>query len=239
MMTLNLSAIDATLPFGRGQAGLVLLFAALGLSCAIQIYFAISAVRVDRALSPTILDQDIAARAIESATNGLVQKVATALSSSGEQTEKVRHDLRQLEAAFAHLRTALDARDAEVERLRLGYEAVVAKRMMGRVLRAVQAIDAMHQANPDVTALGDAASLLKDALADAGIEPFEPQPGSDFRASAEMDDAPQLVPTVDPAQDYRLARVIRPGYVMQQADGSTMVLSKAKVAIYKLQEQQA
>lgn len=237
-MTSHLSVAPSLGPTGDGVGnGLFLLVAAIGLMFAIQIYFAVRAVRTDHEVSPVISEQEAATRAVESATGGIVESMVRALATSGDHSEKVRQDLRQLESAFSHLRKALDARDAELDRLRVGYEAVVAKRMMGRVVRAAQAVDAMRRANPANAPLADAATLLGDALADAGIEPFEPKPGADFRASADMEDGPQIVPTDDPEKDYRLAHVVRPGFAMQQADGTTLIISKAKVAIYKLQEQ--
>ena len=134
------------------------------------------------------------------------------------------------------LQNALDARDAEIRRLKNGYDAQVFRQFLFRFIRVQQALhDITAQADGDRQQLGMLKALMEDALDECGVEAFEPTLGKDWRREKGVADKPQNTKTDDPGIVDQIAEVLEPGYRLMSGEEPD-VIRPAKVRIFALDE---
>jgi len=76
--------------------------------------------------------------------------------------------------------------------------------------------------------------VMQDALEECGVEKYEPIVGSDYRdAGDQVSDQVTVVATTEMANDFLIAGIISPGYVIQ-GEGKMSVIQPAQVKIYRL-----
>jgi len=148
----------------------------------------------------------------------------------------MRDELQRTTQAFLALQSKLDERDRELHRLRSGFEETLFRRFVKRFIRAEMSLTdrlRMGSAGPD--ALRAVAALLEDALAESGVEKFDPEVGSDFRHAAGVAGNPERAPTRDPSKAFRIASVQRSGYRFCEGAGDRTIVP-AEVVVYEYVE---
>ncbi|MFA0633124.1 hypothetical protein AB4549_10355 [Vibrio breoganii] len=164
------------------------------------------------------------------------------LSKHSEQTNfnSQRVDLLQAEISrmtqtYMDLQKELTDKDAEIKRLRNGYDLAIYKKFIRRFIRIDQQVTDL-KVESDSDQFDSIAELLEDAFAESGIEKFEPQIGDDYRNCDGVEDRPKIVPTQDKEKDYQIEEVLEPGY--KPIDKSNKeALVKSKVRIFKFSEE--
>lgn len=163
------------------------------------------------------------------------------ISSNNQNTQTVSDFLtqhsdvvRQMTETFMTFKQSLDDKDAEIERLRQGYDAYVYRQFLNRFIRVHQSL--LEQAADAEVSVADIRTLmllLEDALEESGVAPFEPEPGEDIRALGDrIADNPRILETPDPATHLTIAEVNTPGYELVSGEQS-VVLLPAQVTVYR------
>jgi hypothetical protein len=135
--------------------------------------------------------------------------------------------------ASATWQRALDERDAEVRKLRSGYDLEVFRRFIGRFARARLALDEL-QTVPPIEELDLLGRLLDDAFDECGVERFSPKQGEDYRLATGVDDTPKKIPSSNPDDAFRIVETITPGFRSRSTTVPT-ILIPARVSIYVFQ----
>ena len=150
------------------------------------------------------------------------------------------HQSRKSESlldGFLTMQKALDTRDAEIARLKKGYDAKIFKRFLMRFIRVDSALKEICGEAGDGAESRNyrrVSRLLEDALEECGVEQFSPEIGSDYReAGSRVAEEPLVSPTDDAEQDFKIASVKSVGYILE-GEGETEVIVPAKVSIYRL-----
>jgi molecular chaperone GrpE (heat shock protein) len=149
-----------------------------------------------------------------------------------QQIEKTNKSVSQLFETMVSLQTALDQRDAEIKRLKQGYDAELIRRFVARFIRVKTAIldaDSNEAANPNT--INQISRLLDDALDECGVEEFRPRIGEDFRLAAGVADNPRVVETKDANQNFKIVDVLEPGFRFRNRAKDDIIIS-AKVSIF-------
>jgi hypothetical protein len=97
------------------------------------------------------------------------------------------------------LQRVLDERDAEIRRLRQGYDVEVFRRFISRFIRVKQLVDDCHSTGQyTVEDCASVGRLLEDAFEECGVEQFAPPIGTDYRKAEGVADNPRVVYIRDP-----------------------------------------
>lgn len=132
-------------------------------------------------------------------------------------------------------RNALDERDAEIRKLKSGYDLEVFRRFIARFARVRIAIDTFKSENPpDPRALDHLSRLLDDAFDECGVEQFMPVIGEDYRSASGVDDNPKTILSSNPDDAYRIAEMISPGF-RSRLTIDAPILVPARVSVYVYQ----
>ncbi len=140
--------------------------------------------------------------------------------------------------ALAIFQKSLSEKDAEIERLRKGGEAIVFRKFLKRFIRAVRIIEEeiadAEAAGKDTKVLSDIRMYVEDALEESGIDVFHPATGKPYQSAYGVAERPDTIPTDDPDQHLLIAAVEQPGYALVTPDGQDL-MKPAIVKVYKYQ----
>ena len=154
-----------------------------------------------------------------------------------EQLNEQGKSSQRLLESFLDLQGALDARDKEIERLRSGGDVKVFKRFLNRFIRVDRALVEMRIEMADAENEKNyryLSKVMQDALEECGVEKYEPIVGSDYRdAGDQVSDEVTVVATTEIANDFLIAEIMSPGYVIL-GEGKMTVIQPAQVKIYRL-----
>jgi hypothetical protein len=167
----------------------------------------------------------------------LESKLVHGLDHVRRQSELVSSQSRELQETFLALNTALDEKDREIARLKAGYDAAVFRRFLLRFVRVdTMAHEALRDNQAASTELADIRLYLEDALAECGVEIFEPEVGSSYVAAppGSIEDRPTLIPTTDPEAMGTVASVLKPGY-LRKGQETTEYITPARVTVFDKQ----
>lgn len=152
------------------------------------------------------------------------------------------HDINEIRKAFAVFATVAAQKDQEIARLKEGGDRQVyamALRRLIRVLRLAEADIAEDlAAGKDVSALASIRRHLLGALADLGLQTFEPADGSDYRSRQDVAESPATSPTTDLALDWTIRRTVSPGFLLSTT-ASPLLVEKAIVEIHRFESEEA
>ena len=129
------------------------------------------------------------------------------------------------------LQKALDERDAEIRRLKAGYDAHIFQKFIGRFIRVDHAIEdfiAMDRFDKD--GFEQIRAVLDDALDECGVERFGPEVGADYRQADGVADNPKVVAPESREDEFKIVEVLEPGYRMRGQEGFEVILA-SKVRI--------
>lgn len=130
---------------------------------------------------------------------------------------------------------ALDDRDAEIRRLKEGYDFEVMRRFVGRFARAKSAADDFYREGEfSAKAFDHVRRLLADALEECGVEEFAPKVGDDFRTVDGVEDNPRTIETSNPAEAFRITNIVAHGYrFARNGQGAVILPARVSIAIHK------
>lgn len=186
-----------------------------------------------RPIEPSSDDIASHVQAIERRLEESERSNMAAIAGLDASNREAKHALERMVQTYLALQPKLDERDREIQRLRAGLDASIFKRYVRRFARADLSVrDRLRVGRTGPESLEAVSALLEDALAECGIERFEPEVGIDFRRAEGVDDSPELVPTEDPSKEFLIAAVRRPGYRFVEGSGDRIVLP-AQVAVFE------
>jgi len=140
--------------------------------------------------------------------------------------------ISQLFEAFVSLQSALDQRDAEINRLKRGYDADLTRRFVARFIRVKMALaDAENLEATDPNTLHQIRRLLDDALDECGVEEFKPGLNEDFRSARGVADNPRILETEEASKHFKIADVLEPGYRFRTGEADNIILP-ARVSVF-------
>ena len=171
--------------------------------------------------------------------NALTQTLAELRTLIAESMEQIGRDstnneekLGTLSNIFVTLHAALDEKDAEILRLKKGYDTQVFRKFLIRFIRTDLAVnDFVQDVETKSEALDLVQRLLEDALDECGVERFSPPVGEDYRRAEGVADNPKTILSNNVDDRYKIAKVIEQGYRIRTADGYEIVYP-AKVSIF-------
>lgn len=164
----------------------------------------------------------------------LTDCLGTELGRIGQRSLESERKVENLVETFMTLQKGLDERDAEIRRLRQGYDNEVFGKFLHRFIRVDQTIkDCLQTGRFDREGFEQARMLLADAFAECGVEVFSPPLGSDYREADGVADSPKLVATETAEDVGKIAEIVEPGYRLKTSQGYDVILP-AKIRIYAL-----
>jgi molecular chaperone GrpE (heat shock protein) len=183
-------------------------------------------------------------RAVLNELNGLRADFSVgsnaAQSREGVLLQRISETKKSVETLFestTNLQAALDDRDAEIQRLRSGYEAEVFRKFVARFIRVKEVLNEAQEPNQLPDLIHQALRLFDDALDECGVERFSPPLGEDYRAAVGVADNPKIVATADADQNFRIAEILEPGYRFRATDAK-QVIRPARVCIFLSRSQE-
>jgi molecular chaperone GrpE (heat shock protein) len=183
-------------------------------------------------------------RAVLNELNGLRADFSVgsnaAQSREGVLLQRIAETKKSVETLFestTNLQAALDDRDAEIQRLRSGYEAEVFRKFVARFIRVKEVLNEAQEPNQLPDLIHQALRLFDDALDECGVERFSPPLGEDYRAAVGVADNPKIVATADADQNFRIAEILEPGYRFRATDAK-QVIRPARVCIFLSRSQE-
>jgi molecular chaperone GrpE (heat shock protein) len=163
----------------------------------------------------------------------------TLLAKVNADSEKQGNQADELLNSFLTLQQALSTRDAEISRLRQGYDAKIFKRFLQRFIRIDRSLNEMvneFEGEEGQKNYKYLSRLMEDALEECGVEPFLPEIGSDYRdAGPQVADDPKTVTTHDEAEDFTILEVETAGYVIN-GEGEAEVIAPSRVSILRFEK---
>jgi hypothetical protein len=165
--------------------------------------------------------------------------ILEANSDQTEQCEQFSRQINKSQDSISHLfettvslQGALDQRDAEIKRLKLGYDAELIRRFVARFIRVKNAVsDAESSAAINANTLQQISRLLNDALDECGVEEFRPKIGDDFRTAVGVADNPRLLDTQDEGQNFKIAEVLESGFRFRNREDDNVIVP-ARISIF-------
>jgi hypothetical protein len=133
------------------------------------------------------------------------------MKSLSRESVRTSEGVSSLIETFMTLQKAIDERDADIKRLKGGYDAEIFRRFANRFIRVDQMIEVYLNSNPEGSeALGQLKRVMEDALDECGIESFQPNIGDDSRRAEGIADNPKSTKTHERDDDFKIAEVIEP-----------------------------
>lgn len=170
------------------------------------------------------------------ATNTNTQYLDQHIRSFNESIKISTEKMDEMIESYLLMRDKIDAKDAEIKRLKEGYDTAIFKSFLIRFLRVNTAlIKIKNEANDkDVFSVDDIEYLVdvfEDALNECGVSQFIPDLGVDYRKIDGVSQNPKTEETHDKNKEFTISEVIEPGYKIDSS-GETVIVKPAKVKIY-------
>jgi hypothetical protein len=168
-------------------------------------------------------------------STGIVASSNETIEYTNNQSEERSKDLM---GAFLGLQTAINERDAEIKRLKEGYDNKVFKNFLLRFVRVDLVLsEYLSEEGANKKSLEDVKEILDDALDECDVEIFEPSVGGVLQETEGVADQPKVIVPESPNDEFKIVEVIEPGYRMRLPDDSFEYIKKSKVSVYgKYQE---
>ncbi len=151
--------------------------------------------------------------------------------NSGQPHEN--HNIEKLISTIDGLRSVLTEREAEIKRLKQGYDNAIFRRFVTRFARVHQAVQYfLRHKEVSVTSFEQIHSFLESTLQECDVQSFSPKIGSDYLSTSGVADHPKVLMTSDRQKDYEIAEILEPGYIMRGGEKEE-VLIPARVSVYR------
>ena len=172
-----------------------------------------------------------------------VEQLLTRLDAMEQSSDRAAQHTREQSNADgraekeAALIAAVEARENEIQRLKIGYDNFVTDKYVKRLIRTSQAAAYLIKHKPEAAKeLGKIQRMLKGALEECNVEPYAPPEGADFRFTEGVADHPDRIASNDKDQEHKIAEVVEPGWAMRTPD-KLRILVPAQVAVYQYNNQ--
>lgn len=170
-------------------------------------------------------------------SQGMVRETVDELM---KRNEKQAAQGEALMKSFLTLQEALDRRDAEIDRLKKGYDTKVFKRFLSRFIRVDSALLEIAEEAKETDQFKNyhyLSRMMEDALDECGVERYSPELGDDYReAGRGVADEPKVFDTDDQEQDFKIAAVDSEGYIVRGEADTFEAIAQARVTIYRFAE---
>ncbi len=218
--------------------GLICFLALLLVALIVYLYRWSKTLRVAPVESPTFVpaSSDVVQQNVLTQTLAELRAlIAGSMEQIGRDSANNEEKLGTLRNIYVTLHGALDEKDAEIRRLKKGYDAQVFRKFLIRFIRTDLAVnDFVQDVETKSEALALIKRLLEDALDECGVERFSPAIGEDYRRVEGVADNPKKTLSHNVDDRYKIAEVIEQGYRMKTPDGYEIVYP-AKVRIFTMQ----
>jgi len=188
---------------------------------------------------------DVIRRALEGETKNLQEFSRLVTLQIQEARDTTNNSLKadqDILEALAIFQKSLSEKDAEIERLRKGGEAIAFRKFLKRFIRAIRIIEEeiadAEAAGKDTKVLSDIRMYVEDALEESGIDVFHPTTGKPFQTAYGVAERPDTIPTENPDQHLLIASIEQPGYALVTPDGQDL-MKPAIVKVYKYQGEES
>ncbi len=175
---------------------------------------------------------DAGAGAIKEFEERLQSNSAAVLADTKNTLQKIR----ELFDGYMIFQKTLDEKDAEIKRLKDGYDAEIFRRFLYRFIRIDKTIKDPETPKNALESLRLIQGLFEDALDECGVEKFSPEIGEDYRKAFGVADRPENEPTEDAGKNFLISEVLAEGYMLK-SDGGREAVVPAKVKIFKHQKE--
>ena len=163
------------------------------------------------------------------ATENLNNRFFKAETSFHEDANDLRSKISELTEMFMTLQDNLNEKDAEIKRLKKGYDTEIFRKFLNRFVRVDQAISDYLQSNKiDLDGLQQISLVLEDALDECGAKSFSPKIGDDYTTTEGVADNPKIIRTDDSGLVGKIKEVFEPGYKLNTGE----IITLAKVSVY-------
>jgi hypothetical protein len=148
-----------------------------------------------------------------------------------QQSDASGENISNLTETFMTLQHALDERDAEIRRLKRGYDAEIFRKFITRFIRVGIIVEDFQRAGKaEADDLEHISRLLEDAFSECNVESFHPEIGTDYRSAHGVADSPKTGQNLDPNEAFKIIEILESGYQLSTSEGYE-VLVPAKVKI--------
>ncbi len=159
--------------------------------------------------------------------------VSEHLSNVANETNNNTVKISNMIETYMQLQSALDEKDAEIKRLKTGYDAEIFRKFISRFIRIDQTIDDFINEDGETPDLLQLRRLFEDALDECGISKFSPIIGENYRSAKGVSDNPKTILTDDPTKEFLITEVIEAGYQLNNGQENNIIIP-SKVKINKL-----
>lgn len=168
------------------------------------------------------------------ATQDLIASYNQNTQSSSDFLNQHSDAVRQMTETFMTFKKSLDEKDAEIERLRQGYDSHVYRQFLNRFIRVHQSLlDYTSETDVSVSDIRNLSLLFEDAMEESGVALFEPEVGDDIRGLGDrVAENPKILETTDASAHLTIAEVNAPGYEIVNGE-QPVVLIPAQVTVYR------
>ena len=158
------------------------------------------------------------------------EKLAQVVMDSAEVLANTQgkhgQELSGIKESFLLLQQEIRDKNAEIKRLREGYDSKIFRDFVQRFIRVDIALGEDIERVEDPSLLEQFRELLVDALEECGVDYFNPVIGTNVR-SAKIENYEEVGPAPTADQEYLITKIIKPGYMLND-----VVIGPATVAAY-------
>tara|TARA_R110002072_G_C7963504_1_gene534099 strand:+ start:431 stop:1000 length:570 start_codon:yes stop_codon:yes gene_type:complete len=156
---------------------------------------------------------------------------ATRMESVARETRENSERIGGMTETYLELHSALDDRDAEIKRLKAGYDAEIFRKYIRRFVSIEREVDEFMAEDSEIKSMQYLKRLFADAFDECGVSRFAPAVGEDYRAAWGVADHPEKVQTEELEKDFQVAEVVEEGYQLSNENGRSLIV-EAKVNVY-------
>lgn len=154
-----------------------------------------------------------------------------AIRHATEQRTETLQAFKQLSEIVGTLRRALEEREQEIKRYKQNHDAEIYRKFLRRLIDVCESAQDAAADNPDKPEIAQVKELAEFLLEECDVKLFLPTIGALYREEFGVADSPRYVANTDPVQARRIARVIRPGYVLTGGE-VRQVIRPSKVEVF-------
>ena len=160
----------------------------------------------------------------------LATVTASAISDLVQHNLDLQKQIESVAEGYATLQNHLDTQDAEIARLKSGYDAAIFRRFLNRFIRVHTPMqEALNESSIDVQEFEQIKELLEDALEECGLKPLVPTIGEHYSQARGVADHPKLIANDDPERTGTICEILEHGYQLEE---NGEVIRTAKVSVY-------
>jgi len=160
----------------------------------------------------------------------LATVTASSISNLVQHNLDLQKQIANVAEGYATLQNHLDTQDAEISRLKSGYDAAIFRRFLNRFIRVHTPMqEALNESSIDLHELEQIKELLEDALEECGLKLFVPRIGESYSQAHGVADHPKIIENDDPERAGTICAVLEHGYQLEE---NGEVIRTAKVSVY-------